>query len=44
MSSPTVGQRLMQPAGDGGTVRPTLVVEQLRKVWSGASCETNVAE
>jgi copper homeostasis protein (lipoprotein) len=38
------GQIAMQPAGDGGTARPTLVVEQLRKVWSGASCETNVAE
>jgi copper homeostasis protein (lipoprotein) len=38
------GQIAMQATGDGGAARPTLVVDQLRKVWSGATCETNVAE
>jgi copper homeostasis protein (lipoprotein) len=38
------GQIAMQPASTGGAARPTLVVEQLKKVWSGATCETNVAQ
>ncbi len=38
------GQIAMQPAADGAAARPTLVVEHLTKVWSGASCATNVAE
>ena len=38
------GQIVMQPGADGGAERPTLIVEHLTKVWSGASCETNVAE
>jgi copper homeostasis protein (lipoprotein) len=38
------GQIAMQAGPDGGAERPTLVVEHLTKVWSGASCATNVAE
>jgi uncharacterized lipoprotein NlpE involved in copper resistance len=38
------GQIAMRAGADGGAARPTLIVEHLTKVWSGASCETNVAE
>jgi copper homeostasis protein (lipoprotein) len=38
------GQIAMRPGANGGAARPTLVVEHLTKVWSGASCETSVAE
>ncbi len=38
------GQIAMQAGPDGGVERPTLIVEHLTKVWSGASCATNVAE
>lgn len=36
------GQIAMRPGADGGAPVPTLVVERLTKVWSGASCDTNV--
>lgn len=36
------GQIAMRPGADGGAPVPTLVVERLTKVWSGATCETNV--
>ena len=38
------GQIAMRAGADSGAARPTLIVEHLTKVWSGASCETNVAE
>jgi hypothetical protein len=36
------GQVANRAGADGGAPRPTLVVEHLTKVWSGASCETSV--
>ncbi|HZF24840.1 MAG TPA: copper resistance protein NlpE N-terminal domain-containing protein [Steroidobacteraceae bacterium] len=38
------GQIAMRPNADGGAPRPTLLVEHLTKVWSGAGCDTDIAQ
>ena len=38
------GQIANRAGPDGGQLRPTLLVEHLTKVWSGANCDSNVSE